>query len=102
MARVRPVEAGPSAFGPFALMAPAWPKLRSKGRAVAAYRRAFAECAGRAAPAERGTERFCKGNQLYKAFAKRCRAERSREPPLFTHPGSVCCLGSSREPCAAN
>lgn len=57
MARLRPIETGLTAFGPCALMAPAWPKLRSKGRAVAAYRGAFAECEGRAAPAERGTER---------------------------------------------
>ena len=41
-------------------MIPAWPKLRSNERAVAAYRRAIAECEGRAAPAERGTERFVK------------------------------------------
>ena len=64
MLRVRPVEAGLSAFGPFAQMAPAWPKLRSKERAVAAYRRAFAECEGRAAPAERGTERAAEAISL--------------------------------------
>ena len=64
MLRVRPVEAEPSAFGPIAQMAPAWPKLRSKERAVAAYRRAFAECEGRAAPAERGTERAAEAISL--------------------------------------
>ena len=45
-------------------MIPAWPKLRSKERAVAAYRRAFAECEGRAAPAERGTERAAEAISL--------------------------------------
>ena len=43
-----------------------------------------------------------RGNQFIKASAKRCRAERSREPLPSTHPPSVCCLGSSRDPCAAN
>ena len=45
-------------------MNPAWPKLRSNERAVAAYRRAIAECEGRAAPAERGTERAAEAISL--------------------------------------
>lgn len=64
MLRVRPVEAGLSAFGPFAQMAPAWPKLRSRSSAAASWQRCAAECAGRAAPAERGTERAAEAISL--------------------------------------
>lgn len=70
MARVRPVEAGLSAFGPIAQMAPAWPKLRSRSSAAASWQRCAAECVGRAAPAERGTERFLQRQSALQGLCK--------------------------------
>ena len=103
MLRVRPVEAGLSAFGPCAQMAPAWPKLRSRSSAAASWQRCAAECEGRAAPAERGTERFLQRQSALQGLCKGAAGPSGAAHHIqSTHPGSVCCLGSSRDPCAAN
>lgn len=70
MLRVRPVGAELSAIGPIALMAPAWPKLRSRSSAAASWQRCAAECEGRAAPAERGTERFLQRQSALQGLCK--------------------------------
>lgn len=51
-------------------MALAWPKLRSRSSAAASWQRCAAECVGRAAPAERGTERFLQRQSALQGLCK--------------------------------